>query len=90
VKLLIRLLRGTDNQPVDATLLNLTQKHVNHFRTQWQSALIESVQVDKYWDWAFKHRIADTYDNQECYAIECNGDTPGLFHSRKKVHKPVN
>ncbi|MGI8934225.1 MAG: hypothetical protein ACR2FS_09150 [Phormidesmis sp.] len=89
MKLLIRLLRGVDEQPVDATLVSLTQKHVDHFTTQWQTALIESMQEDKYWDWAFKQRIADTYDNQEGYAIECNGDTQGLIMLETQQHRSV-
>ena len=89
VELLVRLSRGIDEQPVDAMLLSLTQKHVDDFFTRWQAALIQSTQEDKYWDWEFKQRMAQQYDNQECYAIECNGDTQGLIMLETQQHRSV-
>lgn len=79
MELLVQLPRGLDEQLVDATLLSLTQKHVDDFVTRWQPALIQATQENEYWDWEFKERIAQKQDNQECYAVECNGDTQGLI-----------
>lgn len=44
----VLILRGVDNQPVEATLLGLTQKHVEDFTTQWQAPLIQATQEDKF------------------------------------------
>ena len=89
VELLVQLSRGIDEQPVDATLLSLTQKHVDDFLTRWQPALIQATQEDKYWDWEFKERMAQEQDNQECYAVECNGDTQGLIMLETQKHRSI-
>lgn len=89
VELLVQLLRGVDERPVEATLISLNQKHVEHFVTRWQPALIQATQADKYWDWQFKQRTAETYDNQECYAVECDGDTQGLLMLETQHHRSV-
>ena len=83
----VRILRGVNNQPVEAALLELTQKHVEDFSTQWQTPLIQATQEDKFWDWAFKHRITSTRDNYEGYAIECEGDTQGLMMLETQQHR---
>ncbi len=83
----VRILRGVDNQPVEATLLGLTQKHVEDFTTQWQAPLIQATQEDKFWDWAFKHRITSTRDNYEGCAIECEGTTQGLMMIETQQHR---
>lgn len=83
----VRILRGVDNQPVEATLLELTQKHVEDFSTQWQVPLIQATQEDKFWDWAFKHRITSTRDNYEGYAIECDDAAQGLIMLETQQHR---
>ena len=62
MELLVQLSRGIDDQLVGATLLSLTQKHVDDFVTRWQPALIQATQADKYRDWEFKERMAETQD----------------------------
>jgi hypothetical protein len=83
----VSLQRGIDNQYVDATLLKLTPKHVEDFIAFWQSPLRQATQEDKYWDWAFKQRLADTGENHECYAIECEGSTQGLMMIETQWHR---
>lgn len=83
----VRILRGVDNQVVEAILLGLTQKHVEDFAIQWQTPLTQATQEDKFWDWAFKHRITSTRDNYEGYAIECDGATQGLMMLETQQHR---
>lgn len=54
----VTLLRVEDNQIVEATLMNLTQKHLQDAETYWEPLLKGSEQTDEYWNWQSKTRRA--------------------------------
>lgn len=83
----INLRQGVDNQLVSATLLSLSNKHVEDFSSEWQTLLRQATQEDKYWDWHFKQRLSETRDNYESYAIECEGVTQGLMALETQQHR---
>ena len=67
-------------------LLDLAQKHVSDFQSLWQVQLQQFSQEDKYWDWAFKERLAIHDANYECYAIEHDNTTQGLMMLETQWH----
>lgn len=75
----VTLLRVEDNQIVEATLMNLTQKHLQDAETYWEPLLKGSEQTDEYWNWQSKTRRAVMLPGGELYAIECEGMTQGLM-----------
>lgn len=83
----IDLRQGVDNQIVSATLLSLSNKHIEDFANAWQTLLKQATQEDKYWDWHFKQRLSETRDNYESYAIECEGVTQGLMALETQQHR---
>ncbi|MEO0647184.1 MAG: GNAT family N-acetyltransferase [Cyanobacteria bacterium J06650_10] len=79
VAISVNIVRGGDRQPVNALLVGLSPKHIADFEALWKAQLRQFSQDDKYWDWAFKQRLADTRDNYEAYAVECEGQAQGLM-----------
>ena len=82
----ISIVRGDDQQTVEAMLLDLEQKHIADFQSLWQSQLRQFSQEDKYWDWAFKERLAMRNANYECYAIEYDDSAQGLMMLETQWH----
>ena len=67
-------------------LLDLAQKHASDFQSLWQVQLQQFSQEDKYWDWAFKERLAIHDANYECYAIEHDNTIQGLMMLETQWH----
>ena len=63
VQLPVNLVRGSDNQVVEATLLSLAPNHVSDFEAFWRDQLRQFSAEDKYWDWAFKQWLANANAN---------------------------
>lgn len=83
----VQLVRGQDNQIVQATLLCLAQKHLDDFDNLWLEQLRLYRQSDKYWDWVLKKRISLSNENYESYAIEYEGRTQGLMWIETQWHR---
>lgn len=82
----IYLNRGADNSIVEATIVNLTTKHVEDFENQWVELLRQYKQQDKFLDLMIKLSMASRYDNYECYAAECENETEGLLVIETSMH----
>ena len=89
VQLPVNLVRGSDNQVVEAALLSLAPNHVSDFEEFWRDQLRQFSAEDKYWDWAFKQRLANVNANYECYAIEYDGRTQGLTMFETQWHRSL-
>jgi hypothetical protein len=86
VQLPVSLVRGHDQQSVEARLLDLQPRHVADFQSLWQAQLRQFSQADKYWDWAFKEQLAIRDVNYKGYAVECEGRTHGLMMLETQWH----
>ena len=75
----ILLIRGRDNQPVNASLCEATQKHQDDFNQRWKAQLQAFSAADREWDWEFKARVYSSLPGAELYAVECERDTQGLM-----------
>jgi hypothetical protein len=77
----VPLIRVRDAASVIGSLVTLTTKHLDDFRTFWKEQLKTSADEDRYWDWNQKQRIylAGGIDTYEGYAIECEGLTQGMM-----------
>jgi hypothetical protein len=77
----VPLIRVRDAASVIGSLVTLTTKHLDDFRTVWKEQLKTSADEDRYWDWNQKQRIylAGGIDTYEGYAIECEGLTQGMM-----------
>jgi hypothetical protein len=77
----VPLIRFRDAASVIGSLVTLTTKHLDDFRTVWKEQLKTSADEDRYWDWNQKQRIylAGGIDTYEGYAIECEGLTQGMM-----------
>jgi hypothetical protein len=82
----VQLIRGIDNQIVEAVLLTLAQNHIDDVENLWRKQLKLYRQEDKYWDWLFKKRISGSWDNYETYAIEYQEKTQGLLWLETQQH----
>jgi hypothetical protein len=76
---IIQLLQVQDQQIVDATLTEVTDKHLEDAKTLWEPILEGSGQDDEYWNWVGKSRRSKLLPGDELYAIECEGVTQGLM-----------
>lgn len=83
----VQLIRGIDNQIVEAVLLTLAQNHIDDVENLWRKQLKLYRQEDKYWDWLFKKRISGSWDNYETYAIEYQEKTQGLLWLETQQHR---
>jgi GNAT superfamily N-acetyltransferase len=83
----IQLVRGRDNQIVEATLLSLAPKHLDDFDNLWLQQLLLYRQEDKYWDWVLKKRMSLNNENYESYAIEYEERTQGLMWIETQWHR---
>lgn len=83
----IQLLRGIDNEPVDATLLPVNRKHLDDFEQFWKGLLRVSEEEDAYWDWVKKERLYASSSSFEKYAIECEQMTQGLMMIETQGHR---
>jgi hypothetical protein len=86
VELQIQLNRGTDNSPVNANLIELSQKHIHDYENLWREQLRVFQAEDKFWDWLFKLGYITKQDNQEGYALESEGCTQGLMMVETQLH----
>jgi hypothetical protein len=86
VQLKIELKRGIDNMPVEAYVVDLSQKHLDDFQNLWLEQLRAFKQEDKYWDWSFKLSFIEMEDSYEGYAIECEDKTQGLMVIETAMH----
>lgn len=86
VQLPVNLVRGYEQHPVVAQLLDLQPRHVADFQSLWQTQLRQFLQEDKYWDWAFKERLSLQDANYEGFAVECEGRTQGLMMLETQWH----
>jgi hypothetical protein len=77
----VPLIRVRDAASVIGSLVTLTTKHLDDFRTVWKEQLKTSADEDRYWDWDQKQRIylVGGIDTYEGYAIECEGLTQGMM-----------
>jgi hypothetical protein len=73
----VKLLRVSDNQVVDAVILELSGKHIADFETFWKPRLKSSREEDSHWDWVNKYLLTTT-PNYERYALECAQIAQGL------------
>lgn len=71
----------------EAKIVTIEKKHVRDFEQVWIAELAELGEEDKYWDWAFKKRLALNDDGFECYALECNNMTQGLINLETQLHR---
>ncbi|MEA5575316.1 GNAT family N-acetyltransferase [Anabaena sp. UHCC 0451] len=86
MQLQIQLNRGTENSPVNANLVELSQKHIHDYENLWREELRVFQAEDKFWDWLFKLGYISKQDNQEGYALECEGCTQGLMMVETQLH----
>ncbi|MBW4667145.1 MAG: GNAT family N-acetyltransferase [Cyanomargarita calcarea GSE-NOS-MK-12-04C] len=82
----IRLNRGTDNVPVEASIVNLNNKHVEDFENIWMGLLRLYQQDDKFWDLETKLLMISSYHSYEGYAVECNDQTEGVLLLETQLH----
>lgn len=75
----VNLVRGDTGELVEASLVQLSSKHVEHFDLIWQAVLLEFEEPDARLSWRFKQQLADRNANYECYALECEELTQGLL-----------
>jgi hypothetical protein len=77
----VPLIRVRNAVSVIGSLVTLTTKHLDDFRTVWKEQLKTSADEDRYWDWEQKQRIylAGGIDIYEGYAIECERLTQGMM-----------
>ncbi|MEO1353908.1 MAG: GNAT family N-acetyltransferase [Cyanobacteria bacterium J06635_15] len=83
----IQIVRYSDGQLVEAVLTELAQRHLEDFNRRWRIQLVELGAEDKFWDWAYKKRIAQTGSGYESYAIEWNEITQGLLALETHYHR---
>ncbi len=83
----VKLLRAHDNQIVDASLLTLSDKHLDDFETFWKHRLQASSEEDRHWDWAMKSRRTTLSLNYEKYALECDRIAQGLMMLEIDFHR---
>lgn len=76
-----------ENCYCNARIVEISDRHVLDFEEYWIPQLEELGEEDKYWDWAFKKRMAFNEDNIEGYAIECNNTTQGLLSLETRFHR---
>lgn len=83
----ILLINCLENIIVEASFVQLTQKHATEYIQLWKQLLLSYEQEDKLWDWEFKLRsIINKQPNREGYAIECQGETEGLMMIETQMH----
>jgi GNAT superfamily N-acetyltransferase len=75
----VDLIRGSTGELVEASLVQMGAKHVEHFDLLWRGLLLEFEEVDARLSWRFKQQLAERNANYECYALECEGLTQGLL-----------
>jgi hypothetical protein len=77
----VPLIRVRDAVSISGSLVTLTTKHLDDFRSGWREQLRTSDDEDRYWDWEQKQRIYLTGGEgiYEGYAIECEGLTQGMM-----------
>jgi hypothetical protein len=83
----VKILRNIDERSIDATLSNLSTKHLDDFELVWKPLLQVSVAEDRVWDWVKKERIYVASLNYESYAVECEGMTQGLMLIDTRFHR---
>ncbi len=81
----ILLNRGADNENVEASIVNLSNKHVEDFDNIWMELLRLHQQDDKFWDLELKLLMVSRQD-YEGYAVECNDQTEGILILETQLH----
>ena len=75
----IQIVRGADNELVDALLLSMSDLHLADFENRWKRVLQDSDEEDSLWDWRRKERLYGKDPGVEKYAVEAEGVTQGLI-----------
>jgi hypothetical protein len=83
----VQLFRLGDQQFVEAILSRVGQSHLENFRQEWRSRLVNSSEADQYWEWERKLQIYGSQLGAEAYAIECEGQTQGLMLIQTLGHR---
>jgi hypothetical protein len=83
----VKILSNIDERSIDATLSNLSTKHLDDFELVWKPLLQVSVAEDRVWNWVKKERIYANSPNYESYAVECEGMTQGLMLIDTRFHR---
>ena len=63
MRLAVELIRGEDNVPTEAYIVELTSKHVDDYENLWCEQLQLFQAEDKYWDWVFKLGLITRQEN---------------------------
>lgn len=74
----VQIFNIRENRSTNAAIVEIGDKHIQDFEDIWIAELAELGEEDKYWDRAFKKRLALNEDSFESYALECKGTTQGL------------
>lgn len=53
----VKIIKNINDRLIDATLSNLSTKHLEDFELVWKPQLQASVAEDRVWDWVRKERI---------------------------------
>lgn len=78
MKTSVKIFHIQNQQPVNADLLPLSDKHIADFETYWKPRLQASNEQDSHWEWKKKASLLRT-PNYELYALECDRITQGLM-----------
>lgn len=83
----ILLINCLENIIVEASFVQITQKHATDYTLLWKELLLSFKQRDKWWDWEFKlQSIINKQVNREGYAIEYQRETEGLMMIETQMH----
>ena len=81
----IRLNRGADNENVEASIVNLSNKTCGGFDNIWMELLRLHQQDDKFWDLELKLLMVSRQD-YEGYAVEYNDQAEGILILETQLH----
>lgn len=86
---------GSSSNTVSATIVRLSDNHINNFIDMWLPILKDSNQEDSHWNWRLKNNIFSD-ESYEKYALVSNDITQGLmiivtsnYYSRQQGNKPI-
>ena len=86
MKASVKIFRVQDQQPVNADLLPISDKHLADFETYWRPRLQASNEQDRHWEWKKKASVLRA-PNYELYALECDSITQGLMILEIDCHR---
>jgi Acetyltransferase (GNAT) domain len=73
-------------QPIDAMLLEMSQKHLADYETFWKQRLARS-EEDAHWNWDKKYEFLRLQPSYEKYAVEVKNITQGLMFIELDMHR---